>query len=394
MIPFFLSKALLAAAFVLPVQQAATSPLTVLDGEQIKVQFDEVEGTPLCDFIFLCQEITGVQLTYSHAEILDVRLRLIGARTLPRQKFWTYFQSVLKAHGFLLVPYGEAQPGAPLSGPGAGFYAVRALAPPMGRPDCPWRGQAPFVPAAQLESMKDDCAIVVTTTFQLEHADTPGAGERVFNMLQAYFMQPATESVRAGGENTLVVTGCADMLWRMSRLIEALNSAPGAEESCVETIELRHAAAGEIRPIVARLAGAEGASGPGPVPQQGFLPRAAGVVEADERANALIALGPREFVERVRGLVAFLDVEVEGEPTETRVVPAKNAAAEEIADVLRDWIKRAASTKGANVIPDARTNSLIVSARPKDLAELIELVEKLDVPVQKVDESAAPPERN
>ncbi len=387
-----LSQALLAAAFVLPVQQAASSPLTVVDGDQITLQFDEVEGTPLVDFIFLCQELTGVQLTYSSAEVLDVRLRLIGERTMPRQKFWGYFQSVLKAHGFLLVLYGEAEPGAPLSGPGAGFYAVRSVAPPMGRPDCPWRGQSPFVPAAQLESMKDDCAIVVTTTFQLEHADAPGARDRVFNMLQAYFMQPSFESVRAGGENTLVVTGCADMLCRVSQLIQELDVAPGAAQLCVERIALRHAVAAEIRPIVARLAGAEGASGPGPVPQQGILPRAAGGVEADERGNALIAAGPREFVERVRGLVTFLDVEVRGDPTETRVVPARHATAEEIAGVLRDWIKRGASTQGASVIPDARTNSLIISARSTDLDELIELVEKLDVPVQKADEPAPPEE--
>ncbi len=65
--------------------------------------------------------------------------------------------------------------------------------------------------------------------------------------------------------------------------------------------------------------------------------------------------------------------------TAVEVVPLKFAVADQLASELRSVIDGQKSRRSMRVVADARTNSIIVSGPREDIAQLLELVAKLDV---------------
>ena len=61
------------------------------------------------------------------------------------------------------------------------------------------------------------------------------------------------------------------------------------------------------------------------------------------------------------------------------VVPLQFASADQLANELRSVIDGQKSKRSLRVVADARTNSLILSGPREDIAQLLELVKKLDV---------------
>jgi len=132
--------------------------------------------------------------------------------------------------------------------------------------------------------------------------------------------------------NTLVITDYADNLQRLAKIIAALD-APAATD--IEVIQLQHAVASDIAPIVLRLADSGGAPGvPG-------LPAAAGgaSVLADARSNSLIIrAASRVKLAQMRSVIEKLDLPQQrgsGPAGHIWVVYLKNADATKLATVLR-----------------------------------------------------------
>jgi general secretion pathway protein D len=139
------------------------------------------------------------------------------------------------------------------------------------------------------------------------------------------------------GNNSLVITDYADNLQRLGRIIAALDVSNATD---VEVINLRHALAVDLAPIVQRLldASAAGTGGGAPAPAG-----AAGdtafrtTVIPEPRSNSLIvrAANPARL-NLVRSLVARLDSPGAGGDTgNVHVVYLRNAEATKLATVLR-----------------------------------------------------------
>jgi general secretion pathway protein D len=139
------------------------------------------------------------------------------------------------------------------------------------------------------------------------------------------------------GNNSLVITDYADNLQRLGRIIAALDVSNATD---VEVINLRHALAVDLAPIVQRLldASAAGTGGAAPAPAG-----AAGdtafrtTVIPEPRSNSLIvrAANPARL-NLVRSLVARLDSPGAGGDTgNVHVVYLRNAEATKLATVLR-----------------------------------------------------------
>ncbi|HET9644320.1 MAG TPA: type II secretion system secretin GspD [Burkholderiaceae bacterium] len=137
------------------------------------------------------------------------------------------------------------------------------------------------------------------------------------------------------GNNTLVITDYADNLQRIARIIAALDS-PSATD--IEVIQLQHAVAADVAPLVQRLA--DGSTGgpviPGAPPGIGG---AGGVsVLVDPRSNSLIvrASNPARLAS-VRSIIEKLDRPAgsSGPGGNIYVVYLKNADAVKLAQVLR-----------------------------------------------------------
>ena len=133
------------------------------------------------------------------------------------------------------------------------------------------------------------------------------------------------------GNNSLVITDYAENLQRLGRIIAALDQPAGTD---IEVVQLQHAVASDLAPLVQRLAEGGTAGVPG-VPQ---APGGGATVLVDTRSNALIikAANPARLA-ILRSTIARLDrpVAAVGPGGGLYVVHLKNADAVRLATVVR-----------------------------------------------------------
>lgn len=120
-------------------------------------------------------------------------------------------------------------------------------------------------------------------------------------------------------------------------------------------------------------------------------------VIADERTNSIIIMGTKRSILKVKALIARLDRTVSGVEGMIHVFYLRNANAKDIADVMSNLVSdskkggdKAKAAKageatlelqgGVKVTADENTNSLIITASPKDFTTLVEkVISKLDI---------------
>ena len=114
------------------------------------------------------------------------------------------------------------------------------------------------------------------------------------------------------------------------------------------------------------------------------------VVLADPRSNSLMVSGSPEGFELVKALAAQLDTAKPATGSEVQLIPLKSANAGSLAQTLSRMFEQrytaAASVPGGAgqalrpiILPDLRTNSLMVAASPDDTRVLMGLLKQLDV---------------
>ncbi len=117
-----------------------------------------------------------------------------------------------------------------------------------------------------------------------------------------------------------------------------------------------------------------------------------GLISAYPQTNSIIVIDSAANVERLSRLVAELDVA--SSRRHTAIIPLEHAAAADIADTIQQVLEERPAGAPAppprpglptgqihafRITPDDRTNSLIVSAADEQMAEIRELVRRLDV---------------
>lgn len=248
---------------------------------------------------------------------------------------------------------------------------------------------------------------IVTQIFRLNHEN---AGNLV-PILRPLISPNNTINVNPGN-NSLVITDYADNLQRIARIIAALDVSNATD---VEVINLRHALASDLAPIVQRLvdSGAGAAAAPGQVQADGSFRT---TVIAEARSNSLIvrAANPARL-NLVRSLVERLDRPSSENPTgNIHVVYLKNADATRLATVLRAAMASTSATgaptgggavssmpvpvnttagasaatapvqalaqpsTGGQIQADPATNSLIITAPEPQYRQLRAVIDRLD----------------
>jgi len=173
-------------------------------------------------------------------------------------------------------------------------------------------------------------AQIVTQIFRLNHES---AGNLV-PILRPLISPNNTINVNPGN-NSLVITDYADNLQRIARIIAALDVSNVTD---VEVINLRHALASDLAPVVQRLVETSGAVAavPGQAPVGGDASIRTTVI-AEPRSNSLVVRAPNPArLALVRALVERLDRATSDSATgNIYVVYLKNAEATRLATVLR-----------------------------------------------------------
>lgn len=182
--------------------------------------------------------------------------------------------------------------------------------------------------------------------------------------------------------NMLIISDRAANIRRLDRIIGEIDR---AGDDDIEIVKLENASAPEVVETLKALE-------QGQSRQDGETPA---TVIADERTNSVLIGGDRQRRQRMIELVRSLDGEVE-EGGSTQVVYLRHADAEDLASILEGYspssggegdgasgsgqqTQRRSGDQEGSIIADPSTNSLVITAGPKRMRALHNVIEQLDI---------------
>lgn len=309
-------------------------------------------------------EITGKNF------IIDPRVRanvtMLSATPMTPDAFYEAFLAILQVHGFVAVPAGR----------------VIKIIPDANARQVPANDLPDSVSASSDEIVTQVIAVKNVSSAQLVPILRPLIPQ--YGHLAAY---PAS--------NMLIISDRANNVNRIVRIIRRIDQ--GGDED-PDIIPLQHASAAEVVRVINSLfppgAQAEGGTGVKLV--------------ADERTNSVIVGGEKSNRLRLKTLVTHLDTPLEsGGDTQVRYL--RYADAEKIAAKLKEQLVATIAVtggappagggapsgggggqndKGIIIWAEPDTNALVVTAPPKVMRSLMQVVDKLDIRRAQVDVEA------
>ncbi len=372
-------------------------PAYTFDGETVTFVTDELQGIPLLEFIKLAQKVTGKVFINNLStpgipgpgvpgapNMGGTKISFIGPKRVHKENFFAFFQTILRIYGYAVVKRGEGD---------TEVYEVAALNSQK-RNDV--KSASRFIPCDELEQYARDEGTVVLTTVKFKYMDPRQAA----STLRPLFTDSANfaQVVSVGDSNSVVIMGFAPFVWTIYRMIKLVDVPPDIEKPKVEILRLQYASADELEPIISDLVTASSGTKGGR--RQGVSGRLmANYVEpkimAEPRTNSLIVVAMKEDLPNIEELVVKLDTQVNTVEGDYHVVQLTNVLAENVANTLRQFLlqadqaqQRALQGRGQRrvnreirpvVIPDKKSNSLLIMASKTRYAELLKLIERLDV---------------
>jgi general secretion pathway protein D len=290
--------------------------------------------------------------------IIDPRVRaqvtMLSSTPISPAAFYEAFLSILQVYGFIAVPAGDV---------------VKIL------PDANAR-QIPSIDLPDHVSATSD--EIVTQVVEVKNVSAAQLVPILRPMIPQYGHLAAYPS-----SNILIISDRASNVNRMMRIIRRIDQVANQDP---EIVPLQNASASEIvRVVNSFYQGAAATEG------------VAVKVVADERSNSVLIGGDQSQRLRVRALVAHLDTPLEA-GGDTRVRYLHYANAEKIAPKLKEQITgiaqaapgtgggagaqgspQALAEKGAMVWADPANNALVITAPPKIMRAVMDIIDKLDI---------------
>ncbi len=290
--------------------------------------------------------------------IIDPRVRaqvtMLSSTPMSPAAFYEAFLSILQVYGFIAVPAGNV---------------VKIL------PDANAR-QIPGLDLPDHVSATSD--EIVTQVLDVKNVSAPQLVPILRPMIPQY-----GHLVAYPAGNILIITDRASNVNRMMRIIRRIDQVGNQDP---EIVPLANASASEIVRVVNSLYAGAAAS-------EGIAVK----VVADERSNSVLIAGDEAQRLRIRALIVHLDTPLES-GGDTRVRYLHYANAEKLAPKLKEQITGIAQAAGgapgapgagasplaqaeknAMVWADPVNNALIITAPPKVMRAVMDIVDKLDI---------------
>jgi general secretion pathway protein D len=330
-----------------PPQPAAPAP----QAQRITPNFKDADITQIAEAV---SAATGKNF------IIDPRVRaqvtMLSSTAMSPAAFYEAFLSILQVYGFIAVPAGNV---------------VKIL------PDT----NARQIPGSDLpDHVSSTSDEIVTQVLDVRNVNAA----QLVPILRPMIPQYGHLAAYPAG-NILIITDRASNVNRMMRIIRRIDQIGNQD---VEIVPLTHAGAAEIvRVVNALYTGAAAAEG------------GAVKVVADERSNSVLIGGDQAQRLRLRALIAHLDTPLES-GGDTRVRYLHYANAEKIAPKLKEQMTgiaqaaagaaggaaaaaaqsvAAQAEKGAMVWADPTNNALVITAPPKMMRAVMDIIDKLDI---------------
>jgi general secretion pathway protein D len=302
----------------------------------------------------LGQVIEAVSQVTGKNFIVDPRVRaqvtMLSSTPMSPAAFYEAFLAILQVHGFVAVPSGKV---------------IKIL------PDA----NARQLPANDLpNSVSSTSDEIVTQVIQVRNVSAAQLVPILRPLIPQYGHLAAYPS-----SNMLIIADRAANVNRLARIIDRIDQAGDAD---IEVIRLEHASSADIVRVLNSLTSAQGADAAG-----------GAKIVADDRTNSVLLSGEASQRLRMRALIAHLDTPLEsGGDTQVRYL--RYADAEKIAAKLKEQAQgtaaavagggqaAAASAAGDRSImiwAEPETNALVITAPPKVMTSLMQVVDKLDI---------------
>jgi general secretion pathway protein D len=304
----------------------------------------------------LGQVIEAVSQVTGRNFIVDPRVRaqvtMLSSTPMSPGAFYEAFLAILQVHGFVAVPSGNV---------------IKIL------PDANARQMPANDLPDRVSSTSDE---IVTQVVQVRNVSAAQLVPILRPLIPQYGHLAAYPS-----SNILIISDRASNVNRMVRIIERIDQGGDAE---IDVIRLEHASAAEIVRVVNQLASAQGA-------EAGTGAR----LVADDRTNSVLLSGEAGQRLRIKTLIAHLDTPLEsGGDTQVRYL--RYADAEKLAAKLKEQAtgtaiaaaggaaagqsaSAGAADKSVTIWADPTTNALVVTAPPKIMRSLMQVVDRLDI---------------
>ena len=298
----------------------------------------------------LGQVIEAVSQVTGKNFIVDPRVRaqvtMLSNTPMNAGAFYEAFLAILQVHGFVAVPAGSVIKILP--------DATARQLPANDLPD-------------RVSATSDE---IVTQVVQVRNVSAAQLVPILRPLIPQYGHLAAYPSA-----NMLIISDRASNVNRMVRIIDRIDRSGDGD---IEIIRLEHASASEVVRVVNALSAAQGAE------------PAAGVrMVADERTNSVLIGGEASQRLRFRALITHLDTPLEsGGDTQVRYL--RYADAEKIAAKLKEQAQAGApaaagqpAAGGADhtvtIWAEPETNALVITAPPKTMRSLMQVVDRLDI---------------
>jgi general secretion pathway protein D len=339
------------AVCTLVVLMSATLSQAQQQAQRITPNFKDADITQIAEAV---SAATGKNF------IIDPRVRaqvtMLSSTPMSPAAFYEAFLSILQVYGFIAVPSGNV---------------VKIL------PDANARQMPGNDLPDHVSSTSDE---IVTQVVDVRNV----SASALVPILRPMVPQYAHLAAYPAG-NILIISDRASNVNRMIRIIRRIDQIGNAD---VDIISLTNASAAEIVRVVNSLyQGAAAAEG------------AAVKVVADERSNSVLIGGDQSQRLRIKALIAHLDTPLES-GGDTRVRYLHYADAEKIAPKLKEQITGIAASSGgtaaggaagaqasplaqaeknAMIWADPSNNALVITAPPKIMHAVMNIIDKLDI---------------
>lgn len=276
------------------------------------------------------------------------RVTVISSKPISANALFSVFLSVLDVHGLAATPVGNNT-----------WKIVPAV---EGR-------QNPGASPQTLASAPG--AAMITQVMQLNNVQVAQLVPALRPLMSSYAQLAAYSP-----SNMLIISGRAANVRRIMALARQLDKPITAG---VALIQLQHASATNVSQVLASMLQQSG---------HGQLPLK---LAADPRTNTILISGSPAEQLKVKALISSLDRPT-GRGGDTQVIYLHYAQAEDLAKILQGYVKsqqQAAGGGGKNaaaaahpqidVLADKGLNALIVTAPPKPMADIRQIISRLDV---------------
>jgi general secretion pathway protein D len=307
-----------------------------------------LKDTDIQEFIEFVSDVTGTTIVIDPS--VKGKVKVVSSKPVSKAELYDLFLSILDVHGYTAVRSGGV---------------VRVIPNKNAR-------SAPVDVISGTSIINDE---YVTQVIRLENV----SAAKLIPVLRPLVPQQAHMAAYAPS-NAIIISDIRANINRISEIIDRM------DESAVkqtEIIQLRYGVATDVVEMLKALEKSRAGEGADANDEATLV--------ADKRTNSVIVTADEVSIERINGLIDYLDIPLE-QSGNVRVRYLEYADATEVAEVLTRVMQnlarlddesrgqsRSANAAKSTIESDASTNSLIMTADTDEMAALESVISRLDI---------------